>query len=119
LILIYAEDIIPSYLSRIIFYANLSPIFLLGNVTHEDIDDFTKNGADMVIMKPLTIDSFKSAMSALIAKRNEGVVQVFVNGNIGNSSSSNSDGDKVCVENTEKRVTNEGGFSNIADLRTR
>lgn len=37
-----------------------------GNVTDEDIDDFTKNGADLVIKKPLTVQSFQSAMRTLV-----------------------------------------------------
>jgi CheY-like chemotaxis protein len=33
-----------------------------GNVLQSDIDDFKANGADLVILKPMSIDKFKQAM---------------------------------------------------------
>lgn len=36
-----------------------------GNVLPSDIEDFKSNGADLVILKPLTIEKFNRAMSEL------------------------------------------------------
>ena len=45
-------------------------IGVTGNVTDEDVDDFVEQGVDMVILKPLTVESFENAMATL---RQEGV----------------------------------------------
>ena len=34
-----------------------------GNVLPSDIEDFKANGADLVILKPMTIDKFNRAMN--------------------------------------------------------
>ena len=40
-------------------------IGVTGNVTDEDVDDFVVQGADLVILKPLTVESFENAMATL------------------------------------------------------
>ena len=40
-------------------------IGVTGNVTDEDVDDFVKQGVDLVILKPLTVESFENAMAAM------------------------------------------------------
>lgn len=34
-----------------------------GNVLPSDVEDFKSNGADLVILKPMTIEKFKQAMT--------------------------------------------------------
>jgi CheY-like chemotaxis protein len=42
------------------------PVFgVTGNVLQSDIDDFKANGADLVILKPMSIDKFKQAMEEI------------------------------------------------------
>ena len=36
-----------------------------GNVLQSDIDDFKANGADLVILKPMSIEKFKNAIETL------------------------------------------------------
>ena len=40
-------------------------IGVTGNVTDEDVDDFVEQGVDLVILKPLTVESFENAMATL------------------------------------------------------
>jgi hypothetical protein len=41
---------------------------LTGNVTDDDVDDFVACGADLVILKPLTIESFNIAIAQQLVK---------------------------------------------------